>query len=176
MRTLKQFMVLVVAISVASFTSCKSDDDGGNPGGGGGTVSGTITANINGNQFTSLEITSFANLSSNGGNSTLIIQGNSQSQAISIIINGYDGVGTYEISDDNVFIVASYIEPNASNPANTQTWSAPFENSGIIGEISISAQTETNVQGTFNFDAKNNNDDTMKNITDGSFNVTLQTT
>src|SRR5690606_1689777 len=155
----------------SDLSSCSSDDDGG---GGGGAASGTITAKINGNSFTSLEMTSFANTTTGGGQTTLVMQGNTQSQAISMIINGYDGVGTYELSDDNVFRTASYIEPNISNPLESQTWSAPFQDSGVVGEIKISEETDTNIKGTFNFTCKNSNDGTTKNVTEGSFNLNKQ--
>ena len=174
MRTLKQLMLLVMVTSMVSLSSCKSDDDGGNPFVA-PSNSGTIDAKIDGNQFNSLAITSFANMSTGGGQTTLVIQGNTQSQAINIIINGYEGEGTYVISDNNVFINASYIEPNVNNPSETQTWSAPYQDSGIIGEIKISEQTETNIKGTFNFDGKNSEDDTVKSVTEGSFDLTLQT-
>ncbi|PNQ73848.1 hypothetical protein C1T31_05820 [Hanstruepera neustonica] len=173
MRTLKQIMLLVIVTSMVTLTSCKSDDDGGNPFNVGAS-SGTIEAKIDGNQFTSLAITSFANMASGGGQTTLVIQGNTQSQAINIVINGYEGVGSYEISDNNVFITASYIEPNISNPSETQTWTAPYQDSGVIGEISISEETDTKVKGTFSFDCKNSNDDTIKSVTEGSFDLTLQ--
>jgi hypothetical protein len=168
MRTLKQFMLLVMTMSLVSLSSCSKDDDGGS---GGNAAEGTITAKVNGNQFTSLEMTSFANLTTASGQTTLVMQGNTQSQAINMIINGYNGVGTYEISDSNVFIIASYIEPNISNPLNTQTWSAPFQNSGIVGEINVSEQTNTNIKGTFSFTCKNSNDGSTKDITEGSFNL-----
>ncbi|TYA52651.1 DUF6252 family protein [Formosa maritima] len=172
MKTLKHVTLLLMCFSLITFTSCSDDDDGGD--GGGGAASGTITAKINGNSFTSLEMTSTATLVSGGGQTTLTMQGNTQTQAINLIINGYDGVGTYEISDDNVFRIASYIEPNVSNPANSQTWSAPFQDSGVIGEIKISEETDSNIKGTFNFTGKNSNDDSTKNVTEGAFNLSKQ--
>ena len=175
MKTLKHLTLLLMCLSLITISSCSSDDDGGDGGGDQGAASGTITAKINGNSFTSLEMTSIASLANGGGQTTLTIQGNTQSQAFSMIINGYDGVGTYEISDSNVFRIASYIEPNISNPANTQTWSAPYENSGICGEIKISEETDSKIKGTFNFTCKNAEDDSTKNITEGSFNLTKQT-
>lgn len=168
MKNLKKFMLLVMTVIMVSITSCNKDDDGGS---GGDAASGTITAKVNGSQFTSLEVTTFANLTTGGGQTTLILQGNTSSQGISFVVNGYNGVGSYEISDDNVFIVATYIEPNISDPQNSQTWSAPFQDSGIVGELSISEETDTNIQGTFSFTAKNSNDGSTKNITEGSFNV-----
>lgn len=174
MRTLKQFMLFVLVITSVSFISCSNDDDGGDPNTGGGAASGTISAKIDGSSFTSLEMTSIATKATAGGQTTLTIQGNTQSQAFNLIINGYDGVGTYVLSDDNVFRIASYIEPNVSNPANSQTWSAPFQDSGVVGEIKISEETDSNIKGTFNFTGKNTNDDTTKNITDGAFNLSVQ--
>jgi len=161
-------MLLVLTISVVSFTSCSKDDDGGS---GGDAASGTIQAKVNGSTFSSLEITSFANKTSGGGQTTLILQGNTSSQAINMIIIGYDGVGSYELSDNNVFISASYLEPNISSPMNSPTWNAPYQDSGVVGEINISEETDTHVIGTFNFTAKSTNDGSTKTISDGSFNL-----
>ncbi|MCB0448010.1 MAG: hypothetical protein KDD03_10965 [Gelidibacter sp.] len=170
MRNLKQLMLFIMIGSLVTLSSCSKSDDGGD---GGNAAAGTITAKVNGSQFTSLEITSFAQLTTGGGQTTLVMQGNTQSQAINMIINGYNGVGSYELSDSNVFISASYIEPDINNPLNSQTWSAPFQNSGVVGEINISEQTSTNIKGTFNFTCKNSNDGSTKNITEGSFNLEL---
>ena len=174
MKTFKQITLLLMCVSLITFTSCSNDDDGGDDGGGVAAASGTITANINGDSFTSLEMTSFANSTTGGGQTTLIMQGNTQSQAINMIINGYDGVGTYQLTDENVFRTASYIEPNVSNPTNTQTWTAPYQDSGVCGEIKITEETDSTVKGTFNFTSKNSNDDTTKNVTEGSFNLNKQ--
>jgi len=174
MKTLKHLTLLLMCLSLITLSSCSKDDDGGDGGGDQGAASGTITAKINGASFTSLEMTSFASTVTGGGQTTLTMQGNTQSQAINMIINGYDGVGTYEISDNNVFIIASYIEPNVSNPANSQTWSAPFQDSGVIGEIKISEESDSTIKGTFNFTCKNSQDDSTKNITEGSFNLQKQ--
>lgn len=168
MKNLKQIMLLVMTITMVSITSCSKDDDGG---GGGLAGAGTITAKVDGTSVTTLEITSAANTATGGGQVTLVIQGNTASQAFNMIINGYEGVGTYEISDSNVFIIASYIEPNVSNPMDTQTWSAPYQNSGVVGEINVSEDANGKIKGTFNFTAKNTNDGSTKNITDGSFDL-----
>ncbi|PWI31148.1 hypothetical protein DI383_00290 [Flavobacteriaceae bacterium LYZ1037] len=174
MKTLKHVTLLLMCVSLITFSSCSKDDDGGDGGGDQGAASGTITAQINGDSFTSLEMTSFASSTTGGGQTTLILQGNTQSQAINMIINGYDGVGTYELSDSNVFISASYMEPNVSNPTNSQTWSAPYQDSGIVGEIKISEETDTHVKGTFHFTGKNSNDNSTKSITEGAFNLKKQ--
>ncbi len=168
MKNFKQIMLLVMTISMVSFTSCNKDDDGGSEG---AAASGTITAKVNGAQFTSLELATFGSLSTGGGQTTLILQGNTSSQGVSFVVNGYKGVGTYEISDSNVLIVATYIEPNISNPASSKTWTASFQGSGVVGELKITEETDTSVKGTFNFTGKNSNDGSTKTITEGSFNV-----
>ncbi|NIK93131.1 DUF3869 domain-containing protein [Mangrovimonas sp. CR14] len=170
MKTFKLTLMLFMALGFVTLTSCKKDDDGGDPGDT-QAASGTITAKINGESFTSLEITSFATVQSGGGNTVLVMQGNSSSQAINIQINYYDGVGTYDITDESVFILASYIEPNTQNPAQSQTWSAPFDASGVVGEINISEETDATIKGTFQFTAKNPNDGSTREVTDGSFNL-----
>lgn len=168
MKNLRNLFLFMLTVSVTLFTSCSSSDDGGS---GGSAASGTIKAKIDGSNFTSLEITSFASVQTGGGVTTLVMQGNTQDQAINMIINGYEGVGTYQISDSNVFITASYIEPDISNPANSQTWSAPFQDSGIIGEIKVSEETSSKIKGTFYYTAKNSNTGGTKEITEGSFNL-----
>ena len=168
MKNLKQLILLFTAISLITAYSCSSSDDGGDNGSAG---AGTITAKIEGSDFTSLKMTSMATVVTAGGQTTLTMQGNTSSQAINMIVNGYDGVGTYQISDSNVFIIASYIEPDVNNPLNSQTWSAPFQDSGVVGEIKISEETETNIIGTFHFTCKNSNDGSTKSITEGSFNL-----
>ena len=161
-------MLLIMTLSMVSITSCSKDDDGGE---GGQAAAGTITAKVNGNQVTTLDITSMANTTTGGGQTTLTIQGNTTSQAFSLIVFGYEGVGTYGLSDSNVFISASYTEVNINDPLNSQIWNAPFQDSGVIGEIKVSEDANGKIKGTFKFNAKNVNDGNMKNITDGSFNL-----
>ncbi len=163
-----------MSFSLITLSSCSSDDDGG---GGGQAAEGTITAKVNGTTVTTMEMVTFASLSSG----TLLLQGNTggtSSKAFNFTIVGYDGVGTYPFGGGaNIFNVASYIETEVdlSNPANPsiETWSAPFDDTQV-GEISISEQTETHIKGTFSFECKNvNGDGSMRNVTEGSFNVEI---
>lgn len=171
MKNIKKLWYLLVAVTVLFSVACSDDDDGGEAG---AATEGTITAKIDGADFESLKITSFANVVTQGSTSTLTLQGNTQDQAISIVVNGYNGVGTYQISDSNVFIVASYIEPDTNNPQNSKIWSAPYANSGVIGEIKVAEETDTTVTGTFNFTGKNNNDGTTRVVSNGSFELQKQ--
>ncbi|WP_353779340.1 DUF6252 family protein [Winogradskyella sp. 3972H.M.0a.05] len=168
MRTIKQFMLLVMTISMVSLTSCKSDDDGGSPGAAG---AGTIEASIDGTAFTSLDITSIATLA----NGNLIIQGNdADGRAIVITIFGYNGTGTYNFDGNSVvFNIATYTEADINNPMNSQSWAAPFDTT-VAGSVSVSTETDDNVQGTFEFTGQNANDNSQKVISNGSFNLTKQ--
>lgn len=165
-------MLLVVAVTMVSITSCSKDDDGGAQG---PAAEGTITAKVNGTSVTTLEMVTFANVESG----TLTMQGNTggtSSKAFVFTIFGYDGEGTYELGGGaNVFNVASYqeTEVDLANPTapEIQIWSAPFDDT-VAGEINISEETETHVIGTFSFQGKDvNGDQSMRNITEGSFNI-----
>src|SRR5690606_11476549 len=171
MKVFKQLNILalfVFSISVLTF-SCKSDDDGG---GGGNAAEGTISAKVNGQQFNSLAMTTSGTMV--GG--TLSFLGSStDGKAIQFVVNGLDGTGTYQIGGGaNISIAASYTEVNINNPSNSQVWQAPFDSSAA-GEISFSEVSSSKVKGTFSFQCKNvNGDGSMRNVTEGSFNVNLQ--
>jgi len=171
MKTFNKTFLVVLALVAVNFTSCKKDDDGG---GGGSAAQGTVVAKVGGSSFESLEMTSAASETNAGGSTTITLQGSdTNGRAIFMIINQYDGPGTYEFSDSNVFVNATYVETNISNPMDSQTWSAPYQNSGVVGEVKVSEKTDTNIKGTFHFKAKNMNDGSIKDITDGSFNLNL---
>ena len=177
MRTLKNIMLLIMTMSLVTLTSCKSDDDGGN---GGNAPSGTLTASVDGTSFQSLDISSSATVV-NGGDTLIIIASNSDGNAFAITIVGYSGPGTYPLGGGiNIFNSASYTETDVdlNNPMNstTEIWQAPYDDTEV-GEINISEETDTKVIGTFNFSGKNvNGDQSVKNITNGSFNLDKQTT
>lgn len=179
MKTLKQLVLCLTIISVATFSSCSTSDDGGD---GGNAPSGLLIANVDGKSFKSFELSSSATISTTGPTKSLIIIAtNSDGNAFSMTIFGYTGAGTYEFTGANVAItnVASYSETkvNLSNPiaSTTELWQAPY-NDALAGSISISEETETKVIGTFSFKAKNvGGDNSIKTITEGSFNLKKQT-
>ncbi|MCK7591530.1 DUF6252 family protein [Subsaxibacter sp. CAU 1640] len=172
MKNLRKFMLLVMTVAMVSVSSCSKDDDGGSAG---PAAQGTIVAKVNGTSVTTLEMVTFANISSG----TLTMQGNTggtSSKAFVFTIIGYDGEGTYELGGGpNIFNTASYqeTEVDLANPTapEIQIWQAPFDDT-VAGEINISEETETHVIGTFSFQAKDvNGDQSMRNITEGSFNI-----
>lgn len=166
------FLFMIITIGLITF-SCKSDDDGG---GGGSAAEGTITAKVNGSNFGSESMMTSGQFINAGGTSTLSIIGtNMEGKAISFTAVGVSETGTYQIGGGaNISIAASYTETSISNPMNSQVWQAPFDET-VAGEISFSELSSTKAVGTFSFQCKNvNGDGSIKNITEGSFNVNLQ--
>lgn len=165
MKTFNQFFIILL-ISTA-FIACKNDDDGGD---GGPAGAGTIEASVDGASFTSTPMLTTATAINLNGTSTISITGSDMGgRNISISIIGvYDGVGTYSIGGGaNIVVTASYTE---GSTAGVETWVAPYDDV-VAGELNISNDTDTNLTGTFNFMCKNGNDNSIKNITSGSFNV-----
>jgi len=175
MRTLKQFMLLLVTLSIVSLNSCSTDDDGGS---NGSAPSGVLSAKVDGVDYQSMEISSSATVA-NGGQNLIIIASNSDGKAFAITVLGFDGVGTYQLGGGaNILNSASYTKTDVdlSNPQNstTEIWQAPYDNT-IAGEIKISEVTDGKVIGTFEFTCKNvGGDQSLKTITAGSFNLNKQ--
>ncbi|GGD14353.1 DUF6252 family protein [Flavobacterium orientale] len=175
MKSIKLICALLIAGSFSFFTSCSSDDNGG---GGGNAAAGTIKAKVDGTNVTTMEMVTLANQVG----TMLSIQGNTggtSSKAFVLNVTTFDGVGTYDIGGTLGLgqANASYTEfnVNLSNPAASETniWSAPYTGGDKVGEINVSEITATHIKGTFSFSAKNSDDNSMKQITEGSFNVEL---
>lgn len=173
-------MILVMTISAVTLTSCSSDDDSGDGGDPGdqGAASGVLVAKVDGVNFQSMAISSSATVANNGQN-LVIIASNSDGNAFAFTIIGYDGEGTYPLGGGvNIFNSGSYteIDVDINNPQNTtqEIWQAPYDDT-VAGELVVTEVTETKVKGTFNFSGKNvNGDQSIKTITDGSFNLNKQ--
>lgn len=169
MKTLKfPLMIMIFGLLTLNLASCNKDDDGGD---GGSAPAGTIQAKIDGRTFTSAAVSSQATIVNAGSTSTLNIFGTDLGgNALSLVLNGVTGPGTYVIGGDNlVSISASYTEVNTTT-FQTVSWAAPYEGGEEAGEIKIAELDETKVVGTFNFTAKND-DESPKEFTEGSFNM-----
>lgn len=178
MKRIQNLVLLLSTVSLLMLSSCSSSDDGGD---GGNAPSGLLVAKVEGTAFKSFAQSSLATISTTGpSKSLIIIATNADGNAFSMTIFGYTGAGTYEFTGANVAItnVASYSETevNLSNPmaSTTGLWQAPYDTT-LAGSVSISEETDTKVIGTFSFKGKNvNGDDSIKNITEGSFNLKKQ--
>ena len=163
--------LLFLCLSIATLVSCSKDDDGGN---GGSAAAGTIEASVDGSSFTSIEMATTAIEQDVNGSTMIRVQGsNSDGEGMVLTIMGFEGTGTYELGGEiSVFTNAIYTEADLSNPMDTQTWLAPYDET-IVGEIQVSEKTATNIKGTFSFSGKNEEGGTIKEVTSGSFNVAI---
>lgn len=169
MKTLKNGMYLLLVVLVTTFTACSTDDgeDSGDT-----AAAGRMTAKIDGDNFQSMEIATTATVVAVGGAESITLQGgDSDGRTILFIINGFDGVGDYTIDSESLVLsTASYIVPNISNPQATQSWSAPFMDSGMIGNVDINVFSDAKVEGTFSVTVQNA-DGGQVAITNGAFNI-----
>jgi len=161
-------LVTIAFLVVLSFSSCSNDDDDAT----GSVGEGTMTAKIDGASFSNSNSAGQATIASLPLGDNLVIQAsNSDGKSINIVINGYTGTGTYEINSSGTNPnTGIYTETDIANPTNTQIWQAPYQNSSI-GTVKITEETATAVKGEFSFKAKNAGNNTVKDITEGFFNL-----
>jgi hypothetical protein len=177
MKSIKQFGIMLSVIVAIIMSSCSGDDNGG--GGGGSASLGKVTAKASGKNFKSYVAAATKNAI---GNAYMIgIQASDENgTAIQLVLTGVDGQpGTFQIgSDSNISVAGTYTETqiNLSNPtASTYTtWAAPYENSGVVGSITITEITETNIKGNFEFKGKNQAGADSKQVSNGAFNLNFQ--
>lgn len=178
MKTIKKLSFILMALVALNYNSCSTDDDGGD---GGAAAEGTITAKINGANFSSTPAaTSATSVTVNGVTQVALVGselsgGNSRNFAIQLI--SVEGEGTYQIGvmDDTgiIPVVATYTEASGDAGGNVETtsWVAPFDDT-VAGELNIAEFTDTKIRGTFNFTAKNQEDSSDEiSVTEGSFNI-----
>lgn len=156
MKNLKR-VVLFMSLSIALACSDANDDDLGTTG------EGTLTANVDGSAFSSLNITAGAVVT----NGVAAIQGStSDGTYIRINIANYNGKGTYAIGSsltDMTSLSYGTIKPAIA------AWLASSLIPNSSGTIEITDDTDSSISGTFSFTGYNDTD--KKVITDGKFNV-----
>ncbi|MEZ4858552.1 MAG: hypothetical protein R2781_07050 [Flavobacteriaceae bacterium] len=169
MKTLKILSFFLFASLV--LTSCKKDDDGG---GDPQAASGTMTAKVNGANFESLEGTVAAQESnSNGVRAIGISAGTVNSENLQMIIQNFDGVGTYELNIFNIGTYSYLPDPNNPDPSTVVVYMA-VNGTTSGGEVNISSYSSDRVKGTFSFTGYNieDNTDTVQ-VTNGSFDIAV---
>ena len=160
---MKFLKILIVFLSVMSFVSCSSDDDG-DTGGAINAENGQLVARVSGDSFTSSEVATTAQLQ----NGNLAITGvNSDGDTISININDFESQGTFDLSGSSNEGLAIYL-PNGDNTFYNSI------NAGGSGSITVSnVNTEAGqISGSFNFIAtrtESNGSNDAVEISDGSF-------
>ena len=168
MRKVNQIMLLVMTLSLVTFTSCSSDDDNG---GGSGSGDEFLTASIDGSNFSAAQSPAVI-VGAQSTNGILAVQGGTNTgNTISIAINGYTGVGTYTTGD--VISNTNFIQYLTISGTTPSTWASGLSSAavgGIMpGTIEITSDDGTTVEGTFSFDGYNAADMTTKVVTNGEF-------
>lgn len=163
MKTIRKTMYVSLIALALVFTGCSKDDDGG--GGGGDEY---LTAKIDGVNFTGgSEHGDLIAASLNSG--VLGLQGsNNAGNAINFSIINYDGEGVYTTGDSmtNMNII-QYIQVS---PMGSWVSNGVLATIGIEpGEIKITKQTDTYVEGTFKFVGYHTESESTKTITEGKF-------
>ena len=179
MKTLRKTIYLSFVCLAMVFASCSSDDDNNDDGGGGGGAGEHFTAKVNGSDFAAS--TDFATLiggvkSTTSGVTTLTGQGSTNTgDFINFSIYEYNGPGTYATGDS----ITSFNGINYGELVNQTTvnmWSSNLGSAAAgvnPGSITITVDSDGNIEGTFSFEGYNATDMSTKNITNGSFKYTI---
>lgn len=158
MKTLKQFVFLLIALILIS---CGSDSDDATP--AGNSLSATVTGDITANFSASGEVQGQKLVQATLANSNVlaIVASEGTGNAMSISITDYSGAGTYSL---NI---------GSSNTATfTSVNTTTFETTGVTaisGSIEVTVSGDV-VNGTFSFDGEGSND-VQAEVT-GQFSVT----
>ncbi|ARN78077.1 hypothetical protein BST97_08745 [Nonlabens spongiae] len=174
MKKIKSIFAISMMLIAISLTSCSSDDD--SSGGGSEAGEGEVIARVNGSSFQSISQGTVGRITANGGTEFLQITAiNLNGEAMTIqVTRPVIEETSYDFDDANsITAVATYTIVDTSTFEST-SYAAPYMNSGDVGTITITERTATNIKGTFEFTARNQDDDTdTLNVTDGSFNLAL---
>jgi len=140
--------------------SCKKeDDDTGDDGGGTNPTAGTMVLKFNGTDWTA----SLAVVATNSSGVWTVTGSDSGAKQCGITVMNVNGPGTYAVG-------GTLTNPNmgrwtaSTNPADTYTTSLGQG----TGSVEITVLTATHTEGTFEFTAKNMNQETVT-ISSGSF-------
>ncbi len=153
-------LLLVVALSTFSFTSCKDDDEGGPA-----QSSAQFFAKVNGADFNPEFVTGF---SQSLPNNILLTGGMGNGEQIQLFIPKDVTVGTYDYGDPTSSHIAYYqkIDGDALDVA-------AFATSGSITISEHDVSTKT-LEGSFNFDGMIPNTQESFTITSGTFDLTYE--
>ncbi|QAA82834.1 hypothetical protein EI546_14400 [Aequorivita sp. H23M31] len=167
MKIFKRGIFVVLMAFAVTITSCSKDDDNGP---GGGDSVGTLTAKINGENYRSLPEEAEAFLYIIEDQRTLAIAGrDAQGREIGVSVNNFSGTGTYNIFDmDGDLGLGMYFEGDGDA---TQGWLLPVEGEAP-GKLVVTDYSAGNrIKGTFHFTVMNPSNNSIKRITDGVFDV-----
>ncbi len=170
MKIFNKTILVLMAVLAISLTSCKKDDDGGGDPPGG---SGTFSAKVDGSNFSGMQGTVVAQLTTSGSTQVLALSGGTtQSQNLQMIISGFDGVGSYDLNFMNLGTYSYLPDPGNPDPNTVVVYTTLGNGQGNNGTVNVSSFDGNTIKGTFNFTGFNldDNSDTVA-VTEGQFNI-----
>jgi hypothetical protein len=170
MKTFNKTILVLMAVLAVSLTSCKKDDDGGDDPQGG---TGTFSAKVDGNGFTGMQGTVVAQLTNSGSTQVLAVSGGTaQSENLQMIIQNFDGEGTYDLNFMNLGTYSYLPDPGNPDPNTVVIYTTLGTGQGNNGTLSVSSFDGNTIKGTFKFTGFNldNSSDTV-DVTEGQFNI-----
>ena len=170
MKYVKQ-LSLIILMSLA-VVACKKDDDGGeDPQNGGGT--GTLTAQIDGTGL-SADIAVQAQITmSPQGDVMAISGGTSQSENLQMIIQNFDGAGTYDLNFLNIGTYSFLPDPSNPDPSTVVIYTT-VNGTSSAGELRVSSFDGNTIKGTFNFTGyKSDDPNSTVAVTNGEFDLSV---
>lgn len=170
MKTFNKTILVLLAVLAVSFTSCKKDDDGGDDPQGG---TGTFSAKVDGSNFSGMQGTVMAQLTNNGNGQVLAVTGGTmESENLQMIIQNFDGEGTYNLNFLNIGTYSYLPDPSNPDPNTIVLYTTVGDGLSDNGTISISSFDGNTVKGTFSFTGYNIDDESdTVDVTEGQFNV-----
>jgi len=175
MKLIKKCTYVLFLFAAVAFTACSSDDDnaeennnGNGNGNGNGNATEFLTAKVDGTDFEAAQDPAVIVAATINSGILAIQGGQNDGQTIRATINGYDGVGTYTTGDglaNTNQLMYVTVTPVAS-------WMSTF-NIGS-GTLTVTSDDGETIEGTFSFEGFNAENNTTKNITEGSFKATIE--
>ncbi|MGB3591843.1 MAG: DUF6252 family protein [Nonlabens sp.] len=176
MKTLKKskfILVMLVVVAITAMTSCTSDDDAGGDPAAAVAGAGQIVATIDGSVYQSLAAGTTANITNNNGTEFLQITSvNLGGEAVTItVIRPTIETAAYDFDSNlNITATITYTRIDAGT-FESDSFVAPFMDSGDVGTITITELTSNNIRGTFNAMMSNQDTNQIIDVTGGSFDI-----
>jgi hypothetical protein len=164
------FKTVFTALLLVLFLSCGSDDDGDN-GGNPNNEDTFLTAKVDGVDF-EVRGSLFASSTSFSGIEATFMDAtyNDDSKTINMGISNLNSTGTYTLFDAMTDdpLTSTYLSSLIYGEGD-EGWLATFFQGNVSGTVTITELDAGYLVGTFQFTGYNINDETEKNITEGSF-------
>ena len=159
-KSLQIMFILLIGLSLV-FTSCKKDEDEDTS-----NAAEFLTCKIDGSSFSAAQDPSVIVGAQINSGVLAVHGGTNTGETIRLTAYGYNGVGTYHAGDS--FTNSNSLMYVSITPV--ATWSTLFDGtSGYEGDINVTSDDGTTIEGTFSFSGYDAQSKTVKTISEGKF-------